>query len=113
MSRAAHRKHYSERGFWDKLGRCALAAGRQVVHKSLCLYYTMLSPDTPAWAKTVIAGALGYFIFPLDAIPDALPVVGYSDDLVALTAAMAAVAAHVQPEHGQRADETLQQWFGA
>jgi uncharacterized membrane protein YkvA (DUF1232 family) len=40
------------------------------------------------------------------------PVIGYTDDLAVLAAAFLTVAAHVKPEHRQRADETIQTWFG-
>ena len=90
----------------------ACSAGRTVVHTALCLYYVAISPETPAWARNVVVGALGYFIFPVDLIPDMLPGVGFIDDLGVLAAASATVAAHIRPEHRQRADETLRQYFG-
>jgi uncharacterized membrane protein YkvA (DUF1232 family) len=37
------------------------------------------------WAKTVIIGALGYLICPIDAIPDIIPGVGFTDDLAVMT----------------------------
>lgn len=110
--RDAYPEYYSEAGFWAKPGSSAARAGRRVVQTALSLYYAALSSDTPLWARTVILGALGYFIFPLDAIPDALPVVGFTDDLSVLLAAAATVALHIRPEHTKRAEETLKQWFG-
>ena len=105
-------EHFTERGFWAKLRSFARAAGERVVHKALTLYYAYRSPDTPAWAKGVIAGALGYFVLPLDAVPDLLPAAGYTDDLGVLAAAVATVGAHVTAEHVQRATEQMRQWFG-
>ena len=105
-------KHYSDEGFWDKLKRFAKAAGREVVENALILYFAMQDPAVPAWAKGVIAGALGYFIFPIDAIPDVVPVLGYSDDVGVMAAAVAAIAVHVTPETKQRASEKLREWFG-
>lgn len=103
---------YSEESFWDKVRRYALTAGREVIEKALLLYYTLREPDVPAWAKTTITVALGYFIFPADAIPDFTPVVGYADDLGVLVAALATVAAHVTPEARRRTEETLRSLFG-
>lgn len=103
---------YSDESFWKKVAGSVVAAGRGLLHKALTMYYATLSPETPVWAKTVIIGALGYFIMPVDAVPDVIPVVGFSDDLTVLTAAATAVAAQVKPEHSQRAEETLQQLFG-
>jgi hypothetical protein len=71
-------KEYSDQGFWDKVITHAKAAGKEVIEKALWLYYAAQAPQTPAWAKGVIYGALGYFIFPVDAIPDPTPVVGIS-----------------------------------
>src|SRR5436189_1854111 len=110
---APYVRYYSEPAFWQKLATVALQAGKQLVRKALCLYYAALAPETPAWAKGVMFGALGYFILPLDLIPDAIPLLGYADDLGVLLAAAATVAAHVTDEHRRRADETLARWFGA
>ena len=103
---------YTEDSFWTKVKKFSLTAGREVVEKALMLYYTLREPDVPAWAKTVITVALGYFIFPADAIPDITPVVGYADDLGVLVAALATVAVHVTPEAKRRASETLATLFG-
>lgn len=84
-------KHFSENSYWDKIKGFAKQAGKEVVKKSLILYYVGNDPETPVWAKGVVGAALGYFIFPLDAIPDFTPIVGYADDLGALAAAMAAM----------------------
>ncbi len=105
-------KHYNEENFWDKLKHHALKAGADLVEKVLLLYYAFKDSDTPAWAKGVIVGALGYFIFPLDAIPDITPVVGYADDLGVIAAALATVAIHIKQEHKDKAAEQMKVWFG-
>ena len=106
------RKDYSEDSFWNKLARYAKSAGRQTVESALQLYYASLAPQTPAWAKGVIYGALGYFISPIDIIPDLIPG-GYTDDLGVLAAAVAAVAIHITPEIRARATEKVRDWFGS
>lgn len=103
---------YSEESFRSKVKHFALAAGREVIEKALILYYTMGEPEVPVWAKATITAALGYFIFPLDAIPDITPVVGYADDLGVLVAALATIAVHVTPEAKRRAAEQLEILFG-
>ena len=105
-------EQYSEKGFWEKLRGYALAAGREVVERALMLYYAAQNPETPAWAKSVIYGALAYFILPLDAIPDTIPLAGYSDDLGALALALTTVAAYVTPEVKEKARAKLRDWFG-
>lgn len=105
-------KAYTENGFKDTLTRYAKTAGREVIEKTLWLYYAARSPATPAWAKTAIYGALGYFISIIDAIPDLTPIVGYTDDLGVLVAALATVAAYITPDVKAKADEKLRRWFG-
>ena len=111
MSEGEFEREYSEEGFWGKAKQYARVAGERVLEPALKLYYAARDPDTPAWAKTTIYAALGYFISPVDAIPDVTPVVGYSDDLGVLVAAVAAVAAHIKKDHVEKAKNTIKQWF--
>lgn len=104
--------NYSERGFWSKFRHYAKTAGSKVVELALQLYYAAQDPETPAWAKTIIYGALGYLILPVDAIPDMVPVAGYSDDLGALAAAGAMVAMYITPEVKEQAKKKPKDWFG-
>lgn len=102
---------YSESNFWDKTKNFAKVAGSEVLTPALKMYYAASDKDTPAWAKTAMLGALGYFISPIDAIPDLTPFVGYSDDLGVLVAAVATTAAHIKDEHVSQAKDTLKRWF--
>ncbi len=106
-----YEKDYSEGDFWDKVKTYAKIAGESVLEPALKMYYCAKDDDTPTWAKTTIYGALGYFISPIDIIPDITPVVGYTDDLGALTLAIATVAAYIKDEHVKQAKETLKRWF--
>lgn len=103
---------YTEAGFWRKLRRHALRAGREVIGHALCLYYAARQPGTPAWARTVIYGALAYFIAPVDVMPDIAPLLGFTDDLGVLMAALVTVALHIDDEVRARAQAQLAQWFG-
>jgi uncharacterized membrane protein YkvA (DUF1232 family) len=106
-------KDYSENNFWDKVKSFASVAGKEVIDKALQLYYTMQAPATPTWARAVIIAALGYFISPVDAIPDIVPVVGYADDLGVLVAAIATVATYITDEMKAKAEAKLFEWFGS
>jgi uncharacterized membrane protein YkvA (DUF1232 family) len=103
---------YTEQGFWEKLRKFALQAGKEVVERALTLYYAAQRPETPLWAKTVIYSALAYFILPTDAIPDLTPIAGYADDLGALAAALTTVAMCITPEIKDQAKQKMQDWFG-
>jgi len=99
-------------GFWSKAKQVARKAGSPVLGSALKLYYAVRDPDTPAWARGVIIGALTYFIAPMDAVPDVVPFAGYTDDWGVLLAALATVGIHVKPEHSAKAKEKLDAWFG-
>ena len=105
-------KEYSESSFWEKVKKFAIKAGSNVIYAALKLYYALQSTDTPAWAKAVILGALGYFIAPIDAIPDMVPVVGFADDLGVLAAAAATVSLYIDDNVKQKAKEKMKDWFG-
>ena len=101
---------YSENGFWEKITKYAKQAGRQVVETALTLYYCMQDDDTPYWAKTVIIGMLGYFILPIDIIPDFLPG-GYADDLGVFMASMSIILKYIKEEHKTKAKSKADEWF--
>lgn len=103
---------YSDKSFWEKVRDFAVSAGKAVIEKALVLYYCLQDPETPAWARAVIIGALGYFIVPLDAVPDPTPIIGFVDDLGALAAALGIVAVHIKPEHQEKARNKMKEWFG-
>ena len=74
-------KEYSRDAFFDKIKKSAQKAGITVIYAGLLLFYVLQAPLTPRWAQATIVGALGYLISPIDAIPDFIPVVGFSDDI--------------------------------
>jgi uncharacterized membrane protein YkvA (DUF1232 family) len=104
-------KDYSDTRFWDKLKRYARVAGSEVIEKALCLYYAAQRPETPLWAKTVIYSALAYFILPTDAIPDIVPMAGYTDDIGALASAIATVAMYISDDVKQKSRDKMREWF--
>ena len=101
----------NEKSFWDKVKSAVKAVGKQGIKLALILYYCYLDDETPQWAKLFIAGALVYFISPIDVVPDFVPGVGYTDDLSVMALAMAAVAAHIKREHRDHAEEQINQMF--
>ena len=103
---------YSENSLWLKLKNSGKKAGSEMVYLALKLYYAALDPKTPKWARLRIYSALGYFVLPLDALPDFIPVAGYSDDLVLLTLAVSTVAFYINDSIKNKAKEKTQQWLG-
>ncbi|WP_084288200.1 YkvA family protein [Paucisalibacillus globulus] len=107
-----HGKHYSDDKLWNKISKFAKKAGSSVVYVVLILYYTLQKPEIPVKVKATILGALGYFILPIDLIPDVAFGAGFIDDLGILTAALIQVAVHVDDEVKAKAREKLEKWFG-
>jgi uncharacterized membrane protein YkvA (DUF1232 family) len=107
-----HAEHYSEDKLWKKIQRFAKKAGASVIYVVLILYYTLQKPELPVRVKATILGALGYFILPIDVIPDIALGAGFVDDLGVLTAALLQVAAYVDDEVKRKAKEKLHAWFG-
>jgi len=92
-----------QKGFWRKTIRAISKLGQAGLQQLLTLYYAAQQPETPAWAKATVYGALGYFLLPIDSIPDFTPGVGFSDDLFVIGAAMTTIAAYVNDEVKLRA----------
>ncbi len=101
-------KYYSEYGLWNKIKEHYKNIGKKLIKSVIVLYYTLRDDDTPKWARTVILGALGYFILPLDIIPDFIPVVGFTDDFISITLAISSVMLHIKEEHKEKANKVLE-----
>src|SRR5437764_13829603 len=54
-------------------------------------------PFTPWYAKLVIAGCVAYALTPVDLIPDAIPIVGFIDDLIFIPLAIALAVRFIPP----------------
>lgn len=104
-------ENFDDGSFWEKVKKYAKAAGKEVIEKALWLYYAAQEPGTPVWAKSIIYGALAYFVLPVDAIPDVIPVAGYTDDLGALAAAIGSVSMYITNDVKNKAAQKLSDWF--
>ena len=102
---------FSDSAFWEKVKNHAKQAGAGVLEPALILYYALIDSDTSNVAKATIIAALGYFISPIDVIPDITPILGFSDDLGILVAALAAVSANIKSEYKDKVKEKMNEWF--
>lgn len=64
-------------------------------------------PATPRRVRLTLLAALGYFVLPLDAIPDIMPILGFTDDAAVIAAALAAVAGSITEEHREKARQAM------
>ncbi len=104
--------NYSDESFWQKVSKVAKKAGAKGIYTGLLLYYAAQRPETPTRVKAVIYGALGYFILPIDLVPDLAPFVGYGDDIAVLLAALGTCALYINEEVKQQAQDKVTEWFG-
>jgi uncharacterized membrane protein YkvA (DUF1232 family) len=91
--------------FWRKTRR--VAASIPFAEDLLAAYYCAFDHNTPLPVKTALIGALAYFVLPADAIPDVLPVLGFTDDAAILATAIKLVTSHIRPEHREAAKGKL------
>ncbi|MFM7087568.1 MAG: DUF1232 domain-containing protein [Cyanobium sp.] len=86
-------------------------AGRTLARPALECLELLLDPATPHQVRLTVLAALTYLLLPLDLIPDFIPAVGFSDDLVALTALLGLCSRHLTPAIRARAQRRLEAWF--
>ena len=105
-------QYFNDSTLWKKLRKVAKKAGRKAVYYVLVLYYVSRDPAVPSKFKLRILGALGYFILPIDIIPDAILALGFTDDLAAVAWVLFSVRKYITPEIEQKARDRLREWFG-
>lgn len=103
--------HYSDRKFWSKVKKYGGQAGKKTVYYSLLLFYTAKSPAVPKSSKMIIVGALSYLIFPIDLIPDFIPVVGLADDAAVIATAVYKVVSHIDADVKNKAKQKMFGFF--
>lgn len=111
VSTAKYGKNYSDESFWEKVGGTAKKVGMRPLSYVLALYYLM-QKDTVTYAeKIMIVSCLGYFICPLDLLPDAFIGVGYTDDAAALLLLLKKLVGSLDDEVIDNVHSTINEWF--
>jgi uncharacterized membrane protein YkvA (DUF1232 family) len=104
-----YKKYFSEEALWEKLVKYAKVVGRELVENVLILWYAF--PEASAKEKAIIMGAVGYFIAPIDAIPDFTPVLGYTDDAAVVLAVVAKIRLSASPSVIEKAKNKTEEYF--
>lgn len=104
---------YSKDNLFNKIGNVAKSAGAKAIYAALLLYYAMYDEEVPIKDKVIVIGALGYFILPVDLIPDVLIGVGYTDDIGAMVLALKSIWTNVTPNTKAKARNRLTSWFSS
>lgn len=105
-------KNYSEEGLWNKITGNVKKVGANLLYEVLQLFYVAQNPNVPMRIRAAVVAPLGYFISPVDLIPDLTPVVGYSDDAAVIAMAIAFAHAYIDDEIRQKSKDKLVSFFG-
>lgn len=86
---AEYSANYSESDFEDKIRSFGKKLGGKICGEFFFLRDLVKDKNSPLYTTKkqllpIIIGVLGYFILPVDVIPDFIPVAGLSDDALAL-----------------------------
>jgi len=88
-------------GFWPKarktLGRVPFS------EDAVAAFYCATDSATPLPIRVTLFGALAYFVLPIDAIPDFMLGLGYTDDAAIIIGALTAARVHITDTHRARA----------
>ena len=109
---AKYGSNYSEDGLWNKITGNVKKVGANLLYEVLQLFYVAQNPNVPMRIRAAVIAPLGYFISPVDLIPDLTPVVGYSDDAAVIAMAIAFAHAYIDDEIRQKAQDKLVALFG-
>jgi len=91
------RGYFSGKDLLAKVDSLSRSQCCELIRHALTLYVLLQSDTTVVATRLAIMSALGYFICPVDAIPDVLPVVGYSDDLAVLSVLLTKLEGLISP----------------
>ena len=86
-------------------------AGRTIAKPALEVLEMAIDPFTPTQVRISLIAALAYLIMPFDLFPDFMPLVGFSDDFVALTAVLSIWGKYMTPSIKSRAESKLNKLF--
>lgn len=96
---------------WEKIGTFFVQAGKELIELVLTMFYVAQDEETPPWVKALVVSAIAYFLMPVDAIPDALPAIGFTDDAGVVAAVVAAIATHIADKHREQAKAKMGDWW--
>ena len=88
-----------------------IKAGRTIAKPALEVLEMAIDPITPPQVRVSLMAALAYLIMPFDLFPDFMPLVGFSDVFVALTAVLSIWGKYMTPSIRKRAENKLDKIF--
>ena len=106
-----YKSSYTEENLQTKLMKYGKKIGVNTTYYILLLYQMIVSNTVSIADKAIIIAALGYFISPLDIIPDIIIGTGFIDDVSVMLIALRQVIKNITPEIKQQAKERLGKMF--
>ncbi len=106
-----YNKHYSAENLWKKIKKLTKKIGLKLTSYVLILYYVLESEEVGKKDKLFIIGCLGYFILPIDIIPDIIPGIGFADDMAVLVLGVRRVIKYVDEVVKTKVLIKLNEWF--
>ncbi|TAJ36370.1 MAG: DUF1232 domain-containing protein [Reyranella sp.] len=101
VGKLAANQNTVSRGFWQKarktLGRVPFT------EDAVAAFYCATDSATPLPIRATLFGALAYFVLPIDAIPDFMLGLGFTDDAAIIVAALTAAKVHITDAHREKA----------
>lgn len=93
------------RDFWVTARKAA--GSIPFMDEVVAAYYCALDRETPLRVRASLLGALGYFVLPLDGIPDFIFGLGFTDDAAVIMGVLALMRVHITDEHREAARKAL------
>lgn len=109
MVNESYSEHYSVTKLIEKVGKVSKFASSELLRGVVTLYIILQEPTVPTLTKAMIVAALGYFICPIDLIPNFLPF-GFVDDLAILTTTLGQVNIYKNDGMREQVEEKLPEW---
>ncbi len=97
-------------GFWPKMRR--VVAKVPFAREALAVWHCARDEETPLAAKGMMLAALAYFVMPVDAIPDFIAGLGYTDDAAVFAALVAVLGRNLKPKHRAAAKRDIDKLKG-
>lgn len=109
MEQEKYEKFYTEKKFWAKIKDLPTTAPFCILLRTAVSLYVLLKETAvPIRAKSSIVFALGYFICPIDLIPDFAPLgIGLSDDMALMAFILSNLYSHLNKEIQEKVQNIL------
>ncbi len=106
-----YKENYSEEKFWEKLKKIAKKIGVKATAYGLTLFYVLQKDEVTYGDKLFIIGCLGYFILPIDLVPDVLVGIGYTDDIGFMAINLIRISKYIDDDVKRKVSKKLSEWF--